>query len=130
VIHQYYHKNNECKADSVKSKDCICWHDEGTGPFVNERHDHKNCDPYTRNLQWRVKPDELADLKLRCEEQQQKLDEMAKAFSQLQDHIKRLEEAGDALYENSYPTRWDLPEANARKLKEQEAWLKTKEDKP
>lgn len=46
------------------------------------------------------------------------------------DRIKRLEEAGDALYENSYPTRWDLPEANARKLKEQEAWLKAKEAKP
>ena len=48
----------------------------------------------------------------------------------LVDRIRRLEEAGDALYENSYPTRWDLPEANARKLKEQEAWLKAKEDKP
>lgn len=45
------------------------------------------------------------------------------------DRIKRLEEAGDALYENSDPTKWDLPEANARKLKEQEAWLKAKEDK-
>ncbi len=44
--------------------------------------------------------------------------------------IKRLEEAGDALYENSYPTRWDLPEANARKMKEQEAWLRAKEAKP
>lgn len=44
--------------------------------------------------------------------------------------IKRLEDAGDALYENSYPTRWDLPEANARKLKEQEEWRKAKEDKP
>lgn len=45
-------------------------------------------------------------------------------------YIKRLEEAGDALYENSDPTRWDLPEANARKLKEQEAWRKAKEAKP
>ena len=119
MIHQYYHKNNECKADSVKSKDCICWHDEGTGPFVNERHDHKNCDPYTRNLQWRVKPDELADLKLRCEEQQQKLDEMAKAFSQLQDHIKRLEEAGDALKAAGYFGGW----ADAVNK-----WIKAKED--
>ena len=40
-----------------------------------------------------------------------------------------LEEAGDALYENSDPTKWDLPEANARKLKEQEAWRKAKEAK-
>jgi len=43
--------------------------------------------------------------------------------------IKRLEEAGDALYENSDPTKWDLPEANARKLKEQEVWRKAKEAK-
>ena len=56
--------------------------------------------------------------------------ELAKAFIRQQDYIKRLEEAGDALYENSDPTRWDLPEANARKLKEQEAWLKAKEAKP
>ena len=98
MIHQYYYHNNECKADSAESKDCICWHDEGTGPFVNERHDHKNCRMYNRNLQWRVKPDELADLKLRCEEQQQKLDEMAKAFSQQQDRIKRLKQAGDVMY--------------------------------
>ena len=48
----------------------------------------------------------------------------------LYDRIKRLEEAGDALYENSDPTKWDLPEANARKLKEQEAWYKAKEAKP
>ena len=46
-----------------------------------------------------------------------------------QDRIKRLEEAGDALYENSCPTRWDLPEASARKLKEQEEWRKAKEAK-
>ena len=46
------------------------------------------------------------------------------------DRIKRLEEAGDALYENSHPTKWELPECNARKVKEQEAWRKAKEDKP
>ena len=46
------------------------------------------------------------------------------------ERIRRLEEAGDALYENSDPTRWDLPGANARKLKEQEAWRKAKEAKP
>ena len=46
-----------------------------------------------------------------------------------QQRIKRLEEAGDALYENSDPTKWDLREASNRKLKEQEAWRKAKEDK-
>lgn len=41
--------------------------------------------------------------------------------------IKRLEEAGDALYENSNPSRWDSPEATARKLREQNDWLKAKD---
>ena len=44
--------------------------------------------------------------------------------------IKRLEEAGDALYENSDPTKWDLEVVANRKLKEQEAWRKAKETKP
>jgi len=45
------------------------------------------------------------------------------------DRIKRLEEAGDAMYENSHPTKWDLREASNRKLKEQDAWRKAKEVK-
>jgi hypothetical protein len=48
----------------------------------------------------------------------------------LADRIKRLEEAGDALYENSNPSRWDLPEAAALKLTEQSNWIKAKEAKP
>lgn len=59
-----------------------------------------------------------------------KIEEGIEAVKELKRRIKRLEEAGDALYENSDPTRWDLPEANARKLKEQEAWRKAKEAKP
>ncbi len=56
--------------------------------------------------------------------------ELERELNAANDRIKRLEDAGDALYENSDPTKWDLPEANARKLKEQQAWLKAKEDKP
>jgi hypothetical protein len=41
-----------------------------------------------------------------------------------------LEEAGDALYENSNPSRWDSPYAGALKLTEQSNWLKAKEAKP
>ena len=48
--------------------------------------------------------------------------------SQLQDRIKRLEEAGDVLFENSYPSMWDLPAAADQKLTDQSNWLKAKED--
>jgi hypothetical protein len=49
---------------------------------------------------------------------------------QLNERIKRLEDAGDALCENSNPSRWDSPAAAARKLTEQSNWLKAKEAKP
>jgi superfamily II helicase len=48
----------------------------------------------------------------------------------LVDRIRRLEDAGDALYENSDPTRWDSLQAANRKLNDQEAWRKAKEAKP
>ena len=47
-----------------------------------------------------------------------------------QDSIKRLEKAGDALYVNSDPTRWDSLQAANRKLDQQEEWRKAKEAKP
>jgi hypothetical protein len=46
------------------------------------------------------------------------------------ERIKRLEEVGDALCENSNPSRWDSPEAASRKLTEQSNWFKAKEAKP
>jgi hypothetical protein len=46
------------------------------------------------------------------------------------ERIKRLEEAGDALYENSSPSRWDSPTDAARKLTYQSNWHKAKEAKP
>jgi len=46
------------------------------------------------------------------------------------DRIKRLEEAGDALCENSNPSRWDSLEAAALKLTEQSNWNKAKEANP
>ena len=30
---QYYYRMTGCKADETTSPNCICWHDEGTGPF-------------------------------------------------------------------------------------------------
>lgn len=56
MTHQYYHKQDKCKAESAKSQDCICWHDEGTGPYFDERFDQKKH-WRTCNLEWRVKPE-------------------------------------------------------------------------
>jgi len=50
-IPQYYFKDDRCKAKDAYSPDCICWRDEGTGPFPLERPD----DPET-HLTWRFKP--------------------------------------------------------------------------
>jgi hypothetical protein len=46
-----------------------------------------------------------------------------------QDRIERLEEAGDALCENSNPSRWDSPAEAARKMVDQSNWNKAKEAK-
>lgn len=45
------------------------------------------------------------------------------------DRIKRLEDAGDVLFENSYPSMWDLPAAADQKLTDQSNWLKAKDAK-
>jgi hypothetical protein len=41
-----------------------------------------------------------------------------------------MEEVGDALCENSNPSRWDSPADAARKIIDQSNWLKAKEAKP
>ena len=51
-------------------------------------------------------------------------------LNRLNDRINKLEEAGDALCENSNVSRWDSPEAAARKLTDQSNWNKAKESKP
>ena len=56
--------------------------------------------------------------------QQQLLDE---ENLMLKERIKRLEEVGDVLFENSYPSMWDLPAAADQKLTDQLNWLKAKE---
>ncbi len=33
---KYYFKDNACKAQFASEPDCICWHDEGTGPLSAE----------------------------------------------------------------------------------------------
>ena len=50
-----------------------------------------------------------------------------KEIGDLKERIKRMEEVGDALCENSNPSRWDLPAAAAQKLVDQSNWRKAKE---
>lgn len=55
--YQYYYKQNECPAKTAKDEECVCWHDEGTGPFPGERAD----DPNTLKT-WRCKVNKKQDL--------------------------------------------------------------------
>ena len=50
-------------------------------------------------------------------------------YEDIGERIKRLEEAGDALCENSNPSRWDSPKSAAQKMVDQSNWLKAKEAK-
>ena len=60
----------------------------------------------------------------------QKVAELYAGAEEQKQGIKRLEEAGDVLFENSYPSMWDLPAAADQKLTDQSNWLKAKEAKP
>lgn len=77
-MNQYYYKNNWCEAANAHAPDCICWHDEGTGPFSKE-----TCESNTSNRQWRIKP-EIKDLQ--------------KENESLKQRIKRLEEAVESAW--------------------------------
>lgn len=48
---QYYYGVTGCQAPSADSPNCICWHDEGTGPRPYVRYDTNNSPP-----RWRDKP--------------------------------------------------------------------------
>ena len=56
----------------------------------------------------------------------QKLEEK---LNEANDRIKQLEDAGDALYANCDPSRWDSAATAARKLSDQNAWREAKEAK-
>jgi hypothetical protein len=58
-----------------------------------------------------------------------KVAQLYEGAEEAKQRIKRLEEAGDALCENSNPSRWDSPADTARKLTDQSNWNKAKEAK-
>ena len=49
MVYQYFYKNNDCQANTADDPNCICWHDEGTGPLHYKRHD----DPDASVKNWR-----------------------------------------------------------------------------
>lgn len=49
--YQYYYRADRCEAHKSSDINCICWHDEGTGPFKDSLHDEKYG-----MLAWRIKP--------------------------------------------------------------------------
>jgi len=75
-------------------------------------------------------PHTVGDLGMLCRRLERKLAATRKYLSEVSERIKRLEEAGDALCENSNPSRWDSPAAAARKIIDQSNWNKAKEAKP
>ena len=77
-----------------------------------------------------LKPTETAAEVLRIMRETWMADSQSIKIRDQQERIKRLEEAGDALCENSNPTRWDSPADAARKFTEQSNWIKVKEAKP
>ncbi len=74
-------------------------------------------------------PHNVGDLGMLCRRLERKLAATRKYLSEVTERVKRLEEAGDALCENSNPSRWDSPADAARKLTEQSNWRKAKEAK-
>lgn len=46
-VRQYYFRTNQCSAPSAWDRDCICWHDEGSGPLAGIT---------PENSTWREKP--------------------------------------------------------------------------
>jgi hypothetical protein len=48
-IRQYYFRMSDCRAKEAHDPDCICWHDEGTGPLLHSEADRLE-------LKWRDKP--------------------------------------------------------------------------
>jgi hypothetical protein len=72
----------------------------------------------------------VGDLGMLCRRLERKLAATRKYLSEVSERVKRMEEVGDALCENSNPSRWDSPADAARKIIDQSNWLKAKEAKP
>ena len=51
LVFQYFYKVTGCPGRDAGDSRCICWHEEGTGPRKDERHDAD-----VPVVDWRIKP--------------------------------------------------------------------------
>lgn len=51
MTYQYYYKVNSCHAINNSDCNCICWHDDGTGPYSDAVANVEDTD-----FEWREKP--------------------------------------------------------------------------
>ena len=93
--------------------------------FVNQRNCPRKWVGFAIELETELQEAEFEIERLRKANLQ-----LREGAEQQKQRIKRLEEAGDVLCENSNPQRWDSPADAARKLTEQSNWIKAKEAKP
>lgn len=52
---QYYYKRNSCQASHSHDPDCICWHNEGSGPLSSVKQG-QDCETTGVKLTWRLAP--------------------------------------------------------------------------
>jgi len=52
-LRQYYYHTYQCQSLSSRGSDCICWHDEGTGPMPSGY--WIDAQGEKRELEWRCK---------------------------------------------------------------------------
>lgn len=72
---QYFHFDRACPSASAKNSNCICWHDEGTGPMENEKHS------VSSTVEWRESPKPSA--------QPQVTEGIVEKYSELLYHVAR-----------------------------------------
>ena len=53
--YQYYWHDDQCEANYAHEPNCICWHNEGSGPYKKEQHDSD-----IPLVDWRIKHSDMA----------------------------------------------------------------------
>ena len=112
---QYYYKNNDCKALHATDAECICWHDEGTGPFPGHRIGVHTCHlrdkPEANKL---VSDTPRTDAAIGNSQDRSWMDgtlcrQLERELNEANERIKQLEEQNYTLRARLYPARPRIP---------------------